>query len=178
MPVQATGDLARIGEGLEPVSAPDTEDAATRVARGGTAAAGAAAGLPPSKPSPVETPQWTPPAAAGATPPGTAGTPPSSFWEVLNAEITSPELADAAAAAPTPAALQQPLPGYQQEPAVAGLPLPPGQQLAVPRPGSGSFGGAAYAVIHAAKVVVDPKVMGGGTLLLGVGQVSDGYRVG
>lgn len=176
-PMQTSGgDRARTGESGDPSLAP----AAKSENGGGGAAAPAAvsaapAAPPPSGPSPVmQQPQWTPPGAA---------TTPTSFLDILNAEITSPEQAEPAWQVP-PAALQQALPGGYSEPVVQGLPLPPG---AAPQALGGSgvlsgvssavsaaagASGGSYALIHTAQVVVDPKVMGSGPLLLGMGQAS------
>ena len=179
-PVQPSADQAHTAESGNPPSAVKQENGA---AGHGTAAApaaapAAAAALPPSGPSPVMPQQWTPPGAAAT---------PTSFLDILNAEITSPEQADPAWQVPA-AALQQPLAG-SAGPAVQGLPLPPGaaQQVQAAGMGSGGMsasstamstapsgggGGANYALIHSAQVVLDGKVTGSGPLLLGVGQAS------
>ncbi|PRW56284.1 arsenate reductase [Chlorella sorokiniana] len=187
---------------LEP-AAPDTEDAAAKPGRGDAAAVAAAAvsaaavaaAAARQDASPAAPPQWTPPVAGYPTPPvATGATPPvadaspGSFWEVLNAEICSPEL-DAAAGTPAmpPGGVnmqqQQQLapPPPQQhgrpEPTVQGLPLPPGmqaQQQAQQLAAQGlqhQISGPGSVVVHTARVVADQKVMGHGALVLGVGTV-------
>ena len=189
---------------LEPV-APDTEDAVAKPVRGDAAAvaaaavSAAAAAAARQDVSPAAPPQWTPPVASYPTPPVAAGaTPPvvdaspGSFWEVLNAEILSPELDAAAAATPgmPPGGMgmqQQPaqqlaaLPAQQQgrpEPTVQGLPLPPGMQAQQAQQQLGTSGlqhqtsGPGSVVVHTARVIADQKVMGTGPLVLGVGTVS------
>ena len=190
---------------LEPV-APDTEDAVAKPVRGDAAAvaaaavsAAAAAAAARQDVSPAAPPQWTPPVASYPTPPVAAGaTPPvvdaspGSFWEVLNAEILSPELDAAAAGTPgmPPGGMgmqQQPaqqlatLPGQQQgrpEPTVQGLPLPPGMQAQPVQQQQGTSGlqhqtsGPGSVVVHTARVIADQKVMGTGPLVLGIGTVS------
>ncbi len=186
---------------LEP-AAPDTEDAAAKPARGDPAAVAAAAAVTAAAAaaarqdaSPAAPPQWTPPVAGHPTPPvATGATPPvvdaspGSFWEVLNAEICSPEL-DAAAGTPAmppggagmqqqqlapPAAQQQ----GQAQPTVQGLPMPPGMQAQQAQQALGPPGlqhqisGPGSVVVHTARVIADQKVMGTAALVLGVGTVS------
>ena len=173
-----TSDASRFkaGDSLE-TAVLDTEDAAAKAARGGGLGSG---------PSPGATPLWTPPIATHATPPATGATPPmihaspGGFWEVLNAQIYSPDLAPPPAAA---AALPAAAPPGMHEPTVTGLPLPPCQQqqqqqqqlggmrlAALPGTATQDDGrGACSVSIYSANLIVDTK--GGGSLVLGVGTV-------